>query len=471
MTEEYLVESRSNQINASVVQYENNLKQYLAKLGLPQQNVLVSISERKKVILNLPSVIEQLTDDRKLESVYLSKFVAAVGAGLFDAALNFVWDETVNALREKVVLFDIYYFYSSTITDPERLKKYKSQDDLVKLDDWELIKGCLHIGILSDLGYKHLDYIRNMRNWASAAHPNQNELTGLQIISWLETCIKEVIAKEPSASAIEIKKLLNNIRNQSLNPSDISPIEGHLSLLPEDIVASFLKTIFGMYTDPQVSVSVRNNLKLIAKHAWNIANDDVRYELGVKYRIFSVNAEIQRRDYAREFIDFVGGLVYLPQDTFQIEFGQSIENLYNAHINFNNFYTEPSHARLLVKYIPDSGEIPKELRQTYVKTIVMCTIGNGYGVSGMAYNYYVSMIDKFQDKEIAIFCYLPKDREFSSRLQLPKCQAQYKKLAAKFKIATTNAKILTILELIEKTRDEQLQNISATSVFKSIFTK
>lgn len=471
MTGKDLIKSRRNQIDASVVQYENGLKQYLSELGLPQENVLVSIIERKKVILNLPSVIEQLAGDKKLESVYLSKFVAAVGAGLFDAALNFVWDETVKALREKVVLFDIDYFFSSTITDTERLKKYKSQDDLIKLDDWELIKGCLHTGILSDLGYKHLDYIRNMRNWASAAHPNQNELTGLQIVSWLETCIKEVIAKEPSASAIEIKRLLHNIRNQSLNASDISPIEEHLSLLPDDIVASFLRTIFGMYTDPQVSVSIRNNLKLIAKHAWDIANDDVRYELGVKYRTFSVNAELQRRDYAREFIDFVGGLIYLPPETLQLEFGQAIQNLYNAHTNFNNFHNEPPHARLIVKYIPDSGEIPKELRHTYVKTIVMCAVGNGYGVSNMAYNYYVSMIDKFQDKEIYIFCYLPKDREFSSRLQLSDCKRRYKELAVKFKGITTNTKILTILELIKKTRGDQLQNISATSVFKSVFTK
>lgn len=471
MSEKDLSINKNNQIESSFNQYESNLKQYLGELGLPQENILVSTSERKKVILNLPSVIEQLAENKKLKSVYLSKFVAAVGAGLFDAALNFVWDETVKSLRDKVVLFDIDYFYSSTITDPEMLKKYKSQDDLVKLDDWELIKGCLHTGILSDLGYKHLDYIRNMRNWASAAHPNQNELTGLQIISWLETCIKEVIAKEPSASAIEIKRLLLNIRNQSLDINDIEPIIEHLSLLPEDIAASFLRTIFGMYTDPQVSVSIRNNVKLIAKQAWNSANDDVRYELGIKYRTFSANAEIQRRDYAKEFIDFVDGLVYLPPETFQLEFGQAIKNLYNAHISFNNFHNEPPYARLITKYVPDSGDIPKELRYEYVKTIVMCTIGNGYGVSNMASSYYDSMINKFQDKEMYYFCYLPKYREFSSRLQLPDCKKRYKELAVKFKAITTNTKILTILELIENTREDQLQNISTTSIFKSVFSK
>ena len=390
---------------------------------------------------------------------------------MFDAALNFVWDETIKALRNKIILFDLDYFYSSTITDSERLKRLKTKEDLVKINDWELIKGCLHTGILSDLGYKHLDFIRDMRNWASAAHPNQHEITGLQLVTWLETCIKEVIAKEPSTSAIEIKRLLENIRKHSLNTTDIPPIEEHLSLLPEDILASFLRTIFGMYIDPDISVLVRNNIKLIAQHSWKIASEDVKYELGLKHRTFSVNAELDRRDYAKEFIDFVGGLVYLPSETFQLEFDQAIQNLLGAHLNFDNFYTEPAHAKLLEKYVPNTGKIPKALRKKNVKTVVMCTIGNGHGISGMAYAHYENMINKFQEKEIAVFCWLAKDRECASRLQLPDCQTRYKELALKFKKISTNTKIQTLLELIEQTHDKKLQNISSTSVFKSVFSK
>ncbi len=471
MKKKEIINPEDIHIDKSVVQYENGLKNYLVTLGLPQEKVLVPIDERKKVILNLESVINQLDPLIKGKSIYLSKFVAAVGAGLFDAALNFVWDETVKALRKKVALFDLDYFYSSTITDQNRLKKFKNRDDLKNLDDWELIKGCLYTGILSDLGYKHLDYIRDMRNWASAAHPNQNELTGLQLISWLETCIKEVIAKEPSMSAIEIKRLLNNIRTHQLDTTDVDPIVEELSLLPEDLAVSFLRTIFGMYTDPNISVTIRNNLKLIAKQSWKISTDDVKYEIGIKYKTFSANAEIQCRDYAREFIDFVEGLVYLPSDTFQLEFDQAVQNLYEAHTGFDNFYTEPAHARLLNKYIPSSGAIPKELRAKYVKTVIMCFIGNGHGVSNLAYTYYEEMINKFQDKEIVKFCILPKDREFASRLQFTECKTCYKELALNFRKVTTNARIITLLELIEKTKNEQLQNIATTVAFKSIVTK
>ena len=42
--------------------------------------------------------------------LYISKFIAACGAGLFDAAINFLWNETVVNLRNKVIRFDMDYF-------------------------------------------------------------------------------------------------------------------------------------------------------------------------------------------------------------------------------------------------------------------------------------------------------------------------------------------------------------------------
>ena len=68
-----------------------------------------------------------------------------------------------------------------------------------------------------------------------------------------------------------------------------------------------------------------------------------------------------------------------------------------------------------------------------------------------------------------MFCFLPKDREFSSRLQLQDCRKRYKEIAINFKSITTNTKILTVLELIEKTPEKSIQHISTKPEFKSIF--
>lgn len=72
-----------------------------------------------------------------------------------------------------------------------------------------------------------------MRNWASAAHPNQSEITGLQLISWLKLVLKEVISLPISNVTIEVGKLLKNIKENEINKDDADSIAsfcGNLSL-------------------------------------------------------------------------------------------------------------------------------------------------------------------------------------------------------------------------------------------------
>jgi len=98
--------------------------------------------------------------------------------------LNYLWDETIHQLRRRVANYDVSYFYDNAVgNNADKRKRLKDADDLDNLDDSELIMGARQTELITDIGYRHLDYIRDMRNWASAAHPNQNVLTGIQIIS------------------------------------------------------------------------------------------------------------------------------------------------------------------------------------------------------------------------------------------------------------------------------------------------
>jgi hypothetical protein len=150
MVNELVIKSKSR-VSDQVDQFTNSLTAYLIELGLPSNQVLVAVEERFKVVNNLPEVIILIDEQKRSTSIYLSKFIAACGAGLFDAALNFIWDETVISLRNKVARFDLEYFYDSVITDENRRKKLNDEADLVKLDEWELIRGCHLTGILSDI--------------------------------------------------------------------------------------------------------------------------------------------------------------------------------------------------------------------------------------------------------------------------------------------------------------------------------
>ena len=210
----------SSQLN----NFEESILNFLAEQGLPTESVLVGVNQRVIVFKNISDVLPSISEEQKSLSIYLSKYIAAVASGLFDAALNYLWNETIIELRKRVSKYDISYFYDNAVNSPEKRKNLSSEDDLIKINDNELIEGSRKIGLVSEIGYKHLDYIRYMRNWVSAAHPNQNEITGLQLISWLETCIKEVICLPLSNGTLEIQKFLKNLKNNNVSDSDAKKI-------------------------------------------------------------------------------------------------------------------------------------------------------------------------------------------------------------------------------------------------------
>ena len=63
-----------------------------------------------------------------------------------------------------------------------------------------------------------------MRNWASAAHPNQNEISGFQLVAWLETCVKEVISLPLSNITIQIKQLLVGVKATNISSDEAHEI-------------------------------------------------------------------------------------------------------------------------------------------------------------------------------------------------------------------------------------------------------
>jgi hypothetical protein len=458
-------------IDITVDRFSAGLALYLDGLGLPTDSVLVAPAERLKVLNNLPAIAAELPSDQRRRAYYVSKFIAACSVGLFDAALNFLWNETISNLREKVARFDLDYFLDSLIGESKRRSTFRSADDLDKLEDWELIRGCMETGILTEIGFKHLDHIRNMRNYASAAHPNQIDLTGFQVLAWLETCIREVLSKEPAGGVIEVRKLLQSLRAETLDEKDIAPIADSLQRLREDLARSLLRAVFGMFTDPNTAANTRNNIMLIASPLWIVCPDEARFEAGVKHQTFAVNGEAARRSLAHQFLETVDGLSYLPANALAGEIDSALSGLWRVHNGFNNFYNEPTHARVLAKLIPSTGRIPPGIEREYVKVLTMCRIGNGYGVSDEALPIYDALISRWSERHLILFVRLvAEDREVSSRLQFELCANNLRAVASELRTRTANTLVQRGLNLIENTPMDQLFRLKDRGEYKQAMT-
>lgn len=432
-----------------ITEYDAKILELFSFAGLPTSNVLVKLPERKKVFKNIEDTLSLVEPNILKESYYLSKFLSAVSAGLFDAALNYLWDETVKQLRIRISQYDIEYFYDLISIPEDRRKKLKSAEDLSKITDDELIKGAVEIGLISDVGYRMLDDIKYMRNWASAAHPNQIEITGLQLLAWLETCIKEVISLPLSNIAIQIGALLKNIKTKSLQSNDIVSISTVFENLTTEKAQSLCSGFFGIYCRQETEDYTRENIRQLLPKLWLHVNEDTKYEFGLKYGQMKVNGDSENATLARSFLQIVNAESYLPQALTDAEIKVELDNLNRAHNSMNNFYMEPQFIKQVYRLI-GTNNISQNIEHTLTMTVIDAFLTNGNGVCWEANDIYLKVMEKFNDRQMVIGILSFTHDRISSKLRYKLCQRKYIEYLDLVKNKTTLPSLIEIVEDIKK---------------------
>jgi hypothetical protein len=441
----------SSNYSSQIRQFEDGLLIFIEKYGLPTSQVLVQVSERLKVFSNVEGVMERIDLEQRQRSIYISKFIAAAAAGLFDAALNYLWDETIYELRRRVAQYDLAYFYDAAVgSSADKRKKLKTEEDLVKIDDSSLIKGSYEIGLISDLGFSHLDRIRYMRNWASAAHPNQHQITGLQLIEMLETCVIEVITLPLSNVVTEIKQLLANIKTNKISEPEAKQIAVFFANLPREKVNTLAEGFFGIYTQQDTISQTRQNVRLLIPYLWDRLDENTRQQFGIKYARFIANNDQDKQELSREFLETVSGLSYIPDGIRAAEVQTAIENLLSAHRGGNNFYNEPPFARQLQRLVGETGKVPTEVNNEYILCLVEVFLTNGNGRAWNAEPTYMSLLDQLDPGQSLIAILSFSNLNISSRLQHPLCQNKFRELMEMMKNKVSMAAVKELLESIEK---------------------
>lgn len=429
--------------------FENGLISFLDKHNLPSDKIFNPVTERLNVFRNIEGVIEQIAQIEKDESLYLSKFIAGVASGLFDAALNYLWDETISQIRKRVMQYDLEYFYDNAVQG-DRRKKLKDETDLIKIDDYDLIKGAKEIGLISDLGFKHLEYINFMRNWASAAHPNQNEITGLQLVSWLETCVKEVISLPISNITIQIKQLLSSVKNTVISESEAQEIAVFFTNLTHEQINNLVFGFFGIYTKLDSDSQTLQNINRLLPLVWGLVDEDTKNSIGLKYGNFVANNYQQEKKLAREFLQLVNAEGYISDDLRIVEIETAIDNLMTSHRGFNNFYNEPSFAKQLQRIIGTPPKVPKSINKKYILSLVDVFLTNGNGVATSAQPIYKELLSNLDSHQANIAVLSFNDMRISSKLQHNLCQRKFRELIDIVKPIVTSPAVKELIEKIER---------------------
>jgi len=376
---------------ADLARFQETILGQLESVGLPTDGVLVELDERETLLMSLGGALRRLPEQDRGRSLYVSKMIVAAAVGLFDAALNHLWDETVSELRRRVIGYDLGYFYDVAVLGDMR-RHFTDAADLPRVQDADLLRACREIGLLSDVGYTQVDHVRYMRNHASAAHPNQVELTGLQLANWLETCIRQVITLPQDPITANTGRLLRNIKGGRLDAAAVAATASFFEELPTDRADTLAQGLFGLYTDGKRTAVVADNVRLLWPELWDFVNDEARYGFGTRFGRFQASAETDLATAARELLELVDGAEYFPEQIRVVEIDTAIDALTTAHQGWDNFYNEVAPARALDALIGAQGNVPVALSNKFVRAIVKVFLGNGSGVSNAALPSYTRML-------------------------------------------------------------------------------
>jgi len=392
----------------------------------------------------------------------LSKFVGATAIGLFDAALNYVWNEVVLNLRKKTSVYGIDLFFDAAVGGKNR-ELYRDEKDLGGLKDSVLLDTCRKLELISDVVYRKLDYILTMRNEVAASHPNVESIGGFELLGWLQTCIKDVLQDRPSDSAIKIRALVDNLKAKTdvIDDLTLGRVTTELKYLSLSHLHNLLITIFGIFVSASSEQVLRKNISQIAPLVWECASDQVKYKIGAQIDGYRTNLHDEKLEKGIEFLSIVGGRMYesLPARSMALE--SLADQLKDKHEGRDNYYNEPAVMKEILQYCKSSTDIPKEVLPSLVTTILRCRLGRGLsyqsGVSPGGRPMYDQFLKLLDDDGIASCIANLFSPEINSKLQNRICQMH-------LKAVLENLKSIVISERLRDSIDILLRDVPNASV-------
>lgn len=267
------------------------------QLSIPRE-YLPSDEEIKYALSNLPRELNRITPGEKpqKQGELIARMCVAISAGLFDSAINYIWNAAMISLQEKVRTFGLS-------GGAGMLKKSIDEEDPAKLQDSQLIDLCHQLSLVNEDAAFFLDECRDIRNNFSAAHPSIGYLDDRELIAFINRCIKYAIEDSSSPQGIDIKRFANVIKQGRFSSEQfrywVDCIQGTHNAQRRFLV----KTIYGMYCDPNTDEETRLNCIDICHALKAYLDDKIKSELVSIHSEYISKGEQEKCYASRKFFE------------------------------------------------------------------------------------------------------------------------------------------------------------------------
>lgn len=359
-------------------------------LGIPRQ-VLASQEEIHYAWKDLPRELREIPED--LRGELIARMCVAVCTGLFDGAINYVWNAAILHLRQKIRNFGLSVVAQILQNDFE-------EKHLSELQDSRLLDLCLKLNIVDEDGFFFLDQCRDVRNNFSAAHPTMGTVNDREFTTFLNRCVRYALADSSSPKGVDIGAFISAVKGPRFNSQQCNIWVQRLTETHSAQRQMLISMIHGIYCDSATVEHSRLNAIDICLGLIDQFTSALKSELIENHSEYVAKGLEDKHAASLKFFEKLSLLALLNESEQHLVFSRAIERLWNIHNEMNNFYNEPPFAERLLELTQNSA-VPETIQEHFVETVMMCRSGNGYGVSNAAVPYYDEMISGFSPREIA----------------------------------------------------------------------
>ncbi len=385
-------------------------------LGI-ERTMLPSDKEIDYAWSGLPLLLSNIPPELRNEG--LMRMCAAVAIGLFDTGINYAWNAAILELRNKVRNFGIRII-------PQIIDKDFDEQKLLDLQDSKLLELCRKLNLISEDGYFKLDQCRDIRNNFSTAHPTIGKLDEYEFMSFFNRVGKYALNNERNPQGVDIQKLISVILSGSFS-------EGQYQVWCERINNTYeaqRETIFGMlhgiYCDANKEAEAHVNSITICHRMLDKFTPSVESLILNRHQDYQDKGQAEKHAASLNFFKHLGLVRLLSEVERHSIVSNACKRLLSVHNGHDNFHNEPPFADALAKNV-EGQAIPNSVKAEFVETVLMCAVGNPYGISHRAKPYYEKMVQGFSQREVQIMLELPEGNSIlAQKINLyPNCRSHF----------------------------------------------
>ena len=354
----------------------------------------------------LPRLIRRIPSELRDEKIV--KACIAIATGLFDSAINYIWNSAIVELREKVRRFGLHVI--PQILDDQSF----GEESLLNLKDAELLDLCLKLNLITDQAFFFLDQCRATRNSYSVAHPATGDVDEDEVLNFISRCQKHALSSTQNPKGVDTKKLLDSLHSARFKKNQLQEWEDRLRATYDAQRDLIFGMLHGIYCDPDTGEEARVNALALCSPFKDEFTLQTQSTLVDRHQDYKAKGDEKRLIASQQFFRRIGLIPLLGKSEVHSLITTACRNLLRVHNDWNNFYNEPPFADRLDQLTRDIA-VPKSAQAVFVETVVTCGVGNTYGVSNAAMSSYRAMIRSFSPREIKIMLSLSKQSNMVAR--------------------------------------------------------